>query len=175
MEDPHVSHHDVPSMHHSVEKLGAHSGIPLSGSSQHAVLTKRPVWLDMLYGAVVGTGMFVVTLKTVPGMLLGVTVLATVGGCTFAAERRFGSRPPEIPEGSDTKDFVRSLAFLGAAIAAGWYIFSHSPQWELWQTLSACAATAIIAFVFFLLEAVSQKRRAMVGTPEASVLPEPCP
>ena len=177
MDEPRVSHHDLPSKHHSAEKLDTRSGTPLSSSSHRAIITKRPAWLDMLYGAVVGTGMFVVTLKTVPGMLLGVTVLATIGGCTFAAERRFGTRMPEVPEGSDTKDFVRSLAFLAAAIAAGWYIFDQSPQWELWQTVSACATTAIIAFVFFLLEAASQKRRVVTGSPEASALPlpEPCP
>lgn len=80
-------------MHHSVEKLGAPPAYRCPAVLNYAVLTKRPVWLDMLYGAVVGTGMFVVTLKTVPGMLLGITVLATVSGYTFAAERRFGSRP----------------------------------------------------------------------------------
>ena len=173
MDEPRVSHHDLPSKHHSAEKLDTRSGTPLSSSSQRAIITKRPVWLDMLYGAVVGTGMFVVTLKTVPGILLGVTVLATIGGCTFAAERRFGSRPPEMPEGSESKDFVRSLAFLAAAIAGGWYIFDHSPEWDLWERAIACAGVAILASAFFLLEAASQRRRLATATRESASLPLP--
>lgn len=158
MYEPQVPRPDSTSKLHSTEKLDP-SGLPVTSNSQRVASARRPVWLDMLYGAVVGTGMFVVTLKTIPGMLAGVTALTVVGACTFAAERRFGSRTPEVPQGSESKDFVRSLGFLAAAIAVGWYIFEHSPQWELWQTMSACAAIATVAFVFFLLEAASQKRR----------------
>ncbi|MFT3945319.1 MAG: hypothetical protein QM705_16060 [Ancrocorticia sp.] len=181
-------HHDSASNSPSAENLDTPSGIlaasvPAPNSTPSTTATKRPAWLDILYGVVVGTGMFVVTLKTVPGMLIGVTVLAVVGGCTFAAERRFGARPPEVPEapqGSDSKDFVRSLVFLGAAIAAGWYIFENSPEWMLWQKVSACAAVAAIASVYFLLEAMSQKRRisaTATAVQESTAVPlsEPCP
>ena len=178
MDEPQVYHHDSPSNNvgaeiPSAEKQDTRSSIPTANGSQSLTATKRPAWLDMLYVVVVGTGMFVVTLKTVAGMLLGVTVLAAVGGCTFAAERRFGSRPPEMPEGSESKDFVRSLAFLAAAIAGGWYIFDHSPEWDLWERAIACAGVAILASAFFLLEAASQRRRLATATRESASLPLP--
>ncbi len=182
MDDPHVPHHHSLFEDHGVRvgsfggrnagggsardgsngKLTDHSNTSETGADRltGAQVNSRPAWLEALYAVVVGVGMFVITVKVLPGIIAGVIVMGVLGSLTFAAERRFGHRREPSTSGSaENKDFLRSLIFLGVALVAGWYIFDQSSSWDIGQRMGSCAVFAAVAFVFFVGDDMYQKRR----------------
>ena len=180
MDDPHVPHHHSLFEDQGLQvgsfggwnagggsardgsngKLTDHTSETGAGRPTVTQVNSRPAWLEALYAVVVGVGMFVITVKVLPGIIAGVIVMGVLGSLTFAAERRFGHRrEPSTPGSAENKDFLRSLVFLGVALVAGWYIFDQSSSWDIGQRMGSCAVFAAVAFVFFVGDDMYQKRR----------------